>query len=646
MQNIVNQLNEMAYQYYVLDNPSASDAAYDALYDKLIELERQSGIVLPDSPTRRVGDKLLSGFSQHKHLGRLYSLDKVQSAEALGLWCDKIIKQYPDVTFSMDLKYDGLAISLTYDNGVLIKAATRGNGTIGEDITAQALTIRSIPLAISIKSLIELQGEAYMNLSSLAKFNKANPSEQLKNARNAAAGALRNLDINVTRSRNLNAVFYNISFGQDLKISTQTELVEFLKSNNFRTDDGFKLALNTNEVLEFIQQLSSLRPQLDFLIDGIVVKVNQFAIRDNLGYTDKFPKWAVAYKFEAEEVVTIIEDVSWQVGRSGKVTPIAHLQAAELCGATIKRATLNNYGDIVRKNLSKGSLVAIRRSNDVIPEVLRCVSETDSSQQIIKPSNCPSCGYQLKEIGAHLFCLNHKGCIEQVIARLINFASKPAMDIEGLSEMTIRQLVDETGITEFSQLYDLTQQQLSGLEGFKDKKSNNLINAITASKSAKLSNVIVALGIDNVGNVTANDLAREFKNLSALSQTTIQQLLSINNIGETVANSILDYFADDFNKEELNKLISIGINPVYNETSGIFSNKNIVITGTLPTLSRSQITKLIIDNGGKVTDTVTKSTSIIIVGIDAGSKLSKAIKLGITQWSEEEFLDAISNHKS
>lgn len=641
MQQIVDQLNQMAYQYYVLDEPTVSDATYDALYDKLVELELTSGIVLPDSPTRRVGDKLLSGFSRHKHMGRLYSLDKVQSTEALAAWCDKITKQYPEANFSIELKYDGLAICLTYDNGYFVSAATRGNGLTGEDITQQALTIKSIPLSINDKSFLEIQGEAYMNLSSLNKFNQLNANDQLKNARNAAAGALRNLDINVTRSRNLNAVFYNINYGYVEGVNTQSSLINFLKNNNFRTDSNFKLALNSSQVLQFIDELTNIRQSFDFLIDGIVVKVNQFDIRENIGYTDKFPKWAVAFKFEAEEAITTVDSVSWNVGRSGKVTPIANLQSVELAGATIKRATLNNYGDILRKNVSIGSLVAIRRSNDVIPEVLRCVLETDNSIAITKPTNCPSCNSLLTENGAHLFCLNRRQCKEQIISRLINFASKSAMDIDGLSEMTIRLLVNNLGIYTFSQLYSLTYQQISQLEGFKDKKANNLINAINKSKDVSLAKLIAALGIDNVGSVTALDLASNFKSITALSQANIESLNGISNIGDVVAASIIEYFADEFNLSEVNRLISIGINPLYEEIGGIFNNMSFVITGTLDTLTRSQASKIIIDNGGKISDTVSKSTSVLIVGKEAGSKLEKATKLGIKLWSENDLLNAV-----
>ncbi|MBR5251174.1 MAG: NAD-dependent DNA ligase LigA, partial [Clostridia bacterium] len=562
MQELVDQLNLWAKEYYTLDAPSVSDETYDALYDRLLLLEKQTGIVLPDSPTHRVGGEVLTKFLPHTHLSRLYSLDKAQTYEQLKSWYDKIIKEDKDADFTVEYKYDGLTLNLTYQEGKLTTVSTRGNGIEGETVTAQAKTIKSAPLTLNFDKTVEIQGEAIMRLSALERYNKKHPQDQLKNARNGAAGAIRNLDTSVTKSRNLDVVCYSLGYDGGTGIETQTELVDFLKSNGFLTNAYFKKVKTFDEIKNSIEEINSTRDNLDFLIDGVVIKVNSFALRDKLGFTDKFPRWAIAFKFKAEEVVTRLNSVEWQVGRTGKLTPLGLLQPVELCGATISKATLNNYDDIQRKNLQIGSLVFLRRSNDVIPEILGTAEVTPDSQPILQPDICPVCQTKLVQKGANLFCPNTYGCTKQIEARLTHFCSKNAFDIEGISQKTIVQLLKQ-GIVTPDQLYSLTADDLYKLDSFKEKKVKNFLNALTNSKQVELANYIYALGIDNVGIVTARELAKIFGTVQNLANAKFEQLVEIDEIGEVVAQSILDFFASPYGKNLIDGLNKVGISPTY-----------------------------------------------------------------------------------
>lgn len=636
MQQMVQQLNKWAYEYYVLDNPSVADTVYDALYDQLVLLEKQTGIVLPDSPTHRVGGETLKEFSQHKHLKRLYSLDKVQSFGELSQWMEKVQKQLGNVQFSLELKYDGLTINVTYDQGKFVGAATRGKGIVGEDVTEQVKTIKTVPLSIPYTGLCEIQGEGIMKLSNLEKYNKKHPNDQLKNARNGVAGAIRNLNPKVTAERNLDVVFYSLGYSEGMQIGSQSQLVDFLKSCQMLTSNEFAIVETFEQAKAQIEKIGQMRPHFDFLIDGVVVKVNDFELREQLGYTDKFPKWAVAFKFDAEQVATTLLDVDWQVGRTGKLTPVGLLEPVELCGATISRATLNNFGDITRKNLHKNALVFVRRSNDVIPEVLG--SAEQGGVAIEKPTHCPACGSQLQEVGAHLFCTNAENCRPQIVARISHYCSKNACDIDGLSDKTVEQLVDSLGISSVADLYTLTTEQLLTLEGFKQRKANNIVSAIDKSKSVNLERFIFALGLDNVGSVTAKDLATKYGSVHALSQASKESLLEIDGIGEIVAEGIVQYFQEQQNVEIVQKLQNIGIDPQLSETKvGVFTGKKIVLTGSLQNYTRSQATKLIEENGGEVSSSVSKSVNLVIAGAEAGSKLAKAHALGIDVITEEQF---------
>ena len=640
MQEMVAQLNKWAYEYYVLDKPSVPDTVYDALYDRLVLLEKQTGTVLPDSPTHRVGGEPIKNFVQHNHLKRLYSLDKVQSFGELEEWVDKAEKVLGKTVFTVELKYDGLTINVTYDDGIFVGASTRGNGVTGEDVTEQVKTIRSVPLTIPFKGKCELQGEGIMRLSVLDRYNSSHPADALKNARNAAAGAIRNLDPKVTAERNLDVVFYSNGYEEGLQVSSQTELVSFLKSCGMLTNYVFEKASCYEEIKAIIEKIGRQRSSYDFLIDGVVVKVDDFAQREELGYTDKFPKWAVAYKFDAEQVTTELLDVDWQVGRTGKLTPIGKLRAVELCGATIRRATLNNFGDITRKRLKKHSLVFIRRSNDVIPEVLGAAEE--GGEEIVKPTVCPACGSPLEETGANLYCVNAEHCRPQIVARITHYCSKNACDIEGLSDKTAELLVDKLGVRSVADLYSLTEADLGPLFVLGDKeskKARNVVLAIEKSKQVKLAQFIFALGLDNVGSVTARELAARFGSVEALANATAEQLTSINGVGDVVAEGIVQFFGEQQNRDIIERLKAIGIDPVYHvqQAAGAFVGKKVVLTGSLTEFTRGQASKLIEERGGEISSSVSRSVNLVVVGADAGSKLDKARALGIDIIDEAEF---------
>lgn len=637
MQEIVKQLNQWAYEYYVLDKPTVADTQYDALYDQLVLLEKQTGVVLPDSPTHRVGGEPLKNFVQHKHLKRLYSLDKVQSFGELQEWMQKVNKAVGEVEFTVELKYDGLTINVTYEDGNFAGAATRGNGIVGEDVTEQVKTIKTVPLSIPFKGKCELQGEGIMRLSALEKYNREHPKDILKNARNAAAGAIRNLDPKVTAQRNLDVVFYSNGYEEGLQVHSQTQLVKFLQENGMLTNYVFKRAKTFEEVKAVINYIGEKRSSFDFLIDGVVIKINDFAVREKLGYTDKFPKWAIAYKFDAEQVTTKLNQVEWQVGRTGKLTPIGKLDAVELCGATIRRATLNNFGDILRKKLKTNALVFVRRSNDVIPEVLGAAEE--GGEEIVKPTVCPACGFPLQEVGANLYCVNAENCRPQIVARLSHYCEKGACDIEGLSDKTVNLMVDKLDVRSVADLYRLTKEQLLTLEGFKDKKAQNVVDAVEKSKNVALPQFIYALGLDNVGTVTAKDLAAMFGSVDNLQKATMEQLTSIDGIGDVVAEGIVQYFKESQNLEIIRQLKEAGINPQMHlqEKKGPFLGKKVVLTGSLSHYTRSEASKIIESLGGEVSSTVSKTVNLVVAGEDAGSKLQKAQSLGIEIIDERQF---------
>lgn len=638
MEEMVETLNRWAYEYYVLDAPSVSDQHYDALYDRLTALEKKEGRVLPDSPTRRIGGEPLKNFEKYNHLEKSYSLDKVQSFNELEAWVTKIKTAYPGVVFTVEYKYDGLSLSITYENGLLIRAVTRGNGVTGEVVTRQVETINSVPLSIGYKELIEVRGEGYMKRSSLAAYNEKHADEPLKNTRNGVAGAIRNLDPSVTAGRKLDMVFYSLGYNT-LKLRSQTELNEFLKENRFATNGVFRRCETYEEIRAVIEEIGRTRDSLDFDIDGVVIKTDDFALREELGYTEKFPRWAVAFKFEAEEVVTKLLKVTWMPGRTGKVTPIGHLKPVELCGATISRATLNNIGDIRKKSLKTNSDVYVRRSNDVIPEVLGLAEEGEESEEIKAPEVCPVCGTPLIERGALLYCPNRNGCSEQIVARLELYCSKDGADIEGLSEKTLKLFYEKLGVISPDGLYALKTSQLMELEGFKEKKAAKITDSIEKSKEMSLPAFLYALGIENVGTKTAADLAERYGSLEKIMQASVEELIAIEDIGEVVAGSIKDYFSDAENVKMIGRLLAAGVKPIYSEKKeGIFSGMKFVLTGELEGLVRSEAKKLIEEEGGEVMSSVTKNTDIVVAGENAGAKLEKALKLNVEIWDKARLI--------
>lgn len=642
MEELVALLNKYAYEYYVLDNPTVSDGEYDKLYDELVKLEKETGTVLFDSPTKRVGGEPIDSFKKHTHINRLYSLDKALTDGELDDFDRKIKKVAIDTKYTVEYKFDGLTICLTYNDGKFVRATTRGNGMVGEDVTAQVLTIKSFPLKIAYRGLLEVKGEAIIKLSQLEEYNKT-AKEQLKNARNAVAGAIRNLDPKETERRKPEIYFYDVNYIESDEIKTQLEAVDFLKKQGFKVFDYLRVCKDITEVKRAIAEIETERKKIDVLTDGAVIKADDFSLREQIGETDKFPRWALAFKFEAEEVTTKLKRVFWQVGRTGKLTPLGEVEEVELAGATVRRATLNNYNDLIKKKIKEPCRVLIRRSNEVIPEILGATEYYEDSLEVEKPTYCPYCKTTLVETGANLFCPNLK-CKPRVVANLANFAQKDAMNIEGFSEMTASQLYDAYSVSKFSDLYKLGKEHLSGLEGFKDKKISNLLSAVEKSKNVKLANFIYALGIEGVGKKTAKDLAKKFKTIRALQSAEVQDLLALDEIGEIIASNIYEYFHNLQNQEELNALFSSGVT-IEDEkeqvADGIFSGLNVVITGTLSSYKRREAQEIIEKAGGIAQSDVTKSTNLVIVGADAGSKKAKAEKLGIKIIDENEFLSLI-----
>ncbi|MFV3013010.1 NAD-dependent DNA ligase LigA [Clostridium botulinum] len=656
MKELVEELNQYAYEYYVLDNPSISDKEYDLKYDELVILEKKTEVTLPYSPTQRVGDKILGEFSKYTHKGRLWSLDKAQNMEQLIEWHNrnlKVIEQYnsmsedklPELRYIVTKKFDGLTVNCTYDeNGILIKSATRGTGIIGEDITAQIKTIKTVPLKIKNNHVIEVHGEAIMTKTAFEEYNKA-AQVPLKNLRNGAAGALRNLDIKETARRNLSAFFYDVGYNEGSEFKNYREMMNFIRNMGLPQDKYIKECTNMEEVEKEIEYIESIREELDYDIDGAVIVVDDIKTREILGYTIKFPKWAIAYKFEAKEITTKLLDVEWNVGRSGRVTPTALLEPVELGGVTVKRATLNNMDDIKRKNVKLGAKVLVRRSNDVIPEIMGVAEESlEESKEIQAPDRCPYCNSHLVQNGVHYYCENTLSCKPQMVKSIVHFASREAMNIAGFSEKTAEQLFEKLDIKSIADLYKIKKEELLTLEKFKDKKSQNLIDAIQNSKNCDLASFIYALGIPNVGKKTANDLVMKFKTLESIKNTTIEQLVEVPDVGEIVAKSIYDFFEDEKIISNIEELLNLGVRPYYEEEridENPFMGKTMVVTGSLNNYSRGEIKDKLQSLGAKVSSSVSKNTDYVLVGEKPGSKYEKAIELGVKVINEEEFSNKI-----
>lgn len=646
MVELVAILNRHNYNYYVLDKPTISNNEWDKLYFELIELEEKTGIVLSDSPTHKVGGEPLDKFRKVMHYKKLFSLDKAQSISEIEDWFEKnskILGSHNSLC-SIEYKFDGLTMVLLYEEGKFVRAATRGNGEIGEDVTTQVKTIRTVPLSILYKGRVEVHGEAVVKLSALEKYNKTHPEDKLKNARNAAAGAIRNLDPKVTASRNLDIIMYNVNYIEGKTLQTQSEIHEFLKENKFLVSDYFVLENKLLEIEKRIDEIFRQKKFLDILIDGVVVKYNDVSIREELGYTQKFPRGMIAFKFDAEETTTLLLGIVWQVGRTGKITPVAELEPVELSGVTVRRATLNNMNDIIRKNIRIGSTVFVRRSNEVIPEVLGIANDEEGSLPVEKPIYCPCCQSLLDETSANLFCRNHSGCKDQIVAKLVHFSHRNAMNIEGLSDKTALSLYELLNVRNFSDLFNLKRENLEKIDGFRDRKISNLLQSIEKSKKVSLSNFIFALGIDGVGSKTAADIAKKFKNIRALEVALQSELMEIDGVGEVIARDIVDYFSDDYNRAEIERLSTIGIDPIFEQdvVSSVLLGEKVVLTGSLSTYSRDDAIKILESLGAEIVSSVSKNTTLVVVGEKPGSKFVKAKQLGIRTIDEKEFIKLIA----
>ena len=658
LKNLIDKVNELDYHYYTLDKPLVSDGEYDKLYDRVVNLQNELDFIPENSPTNRVGGQILDKFEKHFHITKLLSQDKAQSYDEVRDWidrCERLKKAYeiesgeklPNLEFIMEYKFDGLTINLTYEDGLLKTAATRGNGTVGEEVKAQAETIRSIPFTIKENSLLEIQGEALMPLSELIRYNKEN-QVQLKNARNAAAGAIRNLDTKETAKRRLTAYFYAVPTN-NLDFKSEEEMLDFLKDMKLNVHPYHKKVKSIDEIIEELERIGKERKTIDILTDGVVIKINDKKTQEVLGYTNKFPRWSIAFKFEAEEFTTKLLDVVWNVGRTGKVTPSAILEPVDFSGVTVARATLNNYDDIERKKVRIGSDVFIRRSNDVIPEILGVVDENQpGTKEIEKPKYCPYCHSELIQGNVHIVCPNSISCTPQLLARMVHYTSRNAMDIEGLSEKTIGQLIEELGIKEIYDIYDLTYDDLIKLDRFGPKKTQNLLDTIENSKNRDLGAFIYAIGIPNVGERTARDLANKFKSFDKLREAKVYELVEIDDIGEITAENIVEFFHDKNIVDSIDMLLSKGIkliNPSNDKSSNILEGVNFVITGTIDGYNRDDIKKMLEDNGANVRSSVSKNTDIVLAGLKAGSKKSKAEELNIEIYEDKKLFDFLSELK-
>ena len=654
-QELVEILEKYSYEYYVLDNPSVSDAEYD---DKLSELENLEKLfpelITRNSPTQRIIGQVLTGFNKIHHKYQMLSLGDVFNLEELRIWDRKLCENLnvKNVTYNAEMKIDGLAMSLVYENGELLYCATRGDGTTGEDVTTNVLTIPSIPTHIKIKERVEIRGEVYMPKASFIELNKARKEADeplFANARNAAAGSIRNLDSNVAKSRKLDAWWYYLEEPEKFNIKTQAEALDFIESLGFKVNPERKVLSNFEEINKYVEEYNKKRNSLPYDIDGIVLKVNDLSLHEEIGYTAKTPKWAIAYKFPPEEVITKLKDIIYTVGRTGKITPNAVLEPVKVAGSTVQRATLHNEDFIKDKDLMVGDYVILRKAGDIIPEVVTPVyARRDGSQVPFKMiTNCPDCGSELVKIEAMHFCLN-KNCPSRKIESLIHFASKDAMDIEGMGDKVCEQFFAEKFIQSIPDIYRLAnyKENIIQIEGWSYKSTESLLEAIENSKKKSLEKLLFGLGIKEVGEKMAKVLARFYKNIDRLMSESEENLLKISDIGEVCAASIYKYFHDEENIKLIEELKQLGLNMNYlgSETineNNYFYNKKIVLTGTLSKYGRKEATEILENLGAHVSSSVSKVTDLVIYGEEAGSKLDKANKLNVRVMNEEEFLDIL-----
>lgn len=651
---IRNLLEKYNYEYYVLDNPSVTDAEYDRLMQELIMLENEHPeFQSPLSPSQRVGGIVQDKFKEVTHKRMMLSLANAFNEDDLRDFDKKVreITGLDKVIYMAEMKIDGLGMSLVY-HGNLEYAATRGNGVTGEDVTANVITIKSIPSRISIPDDFEIRGEVFMPKKSLERLNKEREQagEPLfANARNAAAGSIRQLDSGIAASRGLDAFWYYFVNASDFGIRYHSEALKMADSLGFKTNPERRLCNGIDEVLKYIEEYTEKRPSLAYDIDGIVIKVDDMALYDKLGYTAKTPRWAIAYKFPPEEVITKLEDIIFTVGRTGKITPNAVLTPVRVAGSVVQRATLHNEDFIKEKDLKIGDYVVIRKAGDVIPEVVRPVKERRTGTEIpfVMINNCPVCGLPLIRKDAMHFCCNPH-CDARQIESIIHFSSREAMDIEGLGERVAEQFFNQGFFRNVKEIYTLAdhRDEIISLDGWQSKSVDNLINAIEKSKENSLERVLFGLGIKEVGVKMAKTLARKYMNIDNLIAASEEELLEIPDVGPVVAKSIVNFFADERNIETINALKEQHVNFNYlgstvKAADSYFSGKTVVLTGTLMKYGRKEATEILENLGAKVTGSVSKATDVVIAGEEAGSKLDKAQALGITVLNEEEFLELL-----
>ena len=656
---LVKLIEQYAREYYVLDNPSVDDAVYDQKMEELEALEKEwPQLITRNSPTQRIIGTVLKGFNKITHQVQMLSLADVFNEDELVEWVTKVNNEIgKEVEFVAEMKIDGLAMSLVYQDGELQYAATRGDGTTGEDVTTNVLTIPDIPTRIPLMGRVEVRGEIYMPKESLNQLNeeRAKNNEPLfANARNAAAGSIRNLDSKIAKSRKLDGWWYYFTNAQDFDINTHYDSIQKLKELGFVTNPEARVVKGIKEILDYVHEYTLKRDSLPYDIDGIVLKVNDFYLYDTLGYTAKTPKWAIAYKFPPKEVKTKLLDIIYTVGRTGKITPNAVLEPVRVAGSLVQRATLHNEDFIKEKGLMIGDTVILRKAGDIIPEVVRAIKEERKGDE--KPfemiEKCPVCGSILEKVDAMHFCKN-KSCPSRNIESLIHFASKDAMDIETMGEKVTEEFFDLGIIRTIPDIYEIYKHKdrIIEMDGWSNKSVDKLLDAIEASKRNSLERLLFGLGIKEVGSKMAKTLARRFNTLDSLMHTSKEDLLKINDIGEVVATSIYEYFKDEHNLEIIEKLKEANVNTIYFgankfDESNAFFDKKVVLTGTLVEFTRSEASKILEDLGAHVVSSVSKATDYVLCGSDPGSKFDKAKKLGIRILSEEEFKEMIGGKES
>lgn len=657
LEQLKSELNHHAYNYYVLDKPNITDAEYDQMYNELENLEKaHPEWITSDSPTQRIGDQLLEGFTKVEHAEAMYSLGNAFNEEEVGAFIQRVQNQTEqEVEFMVECKIDGLAIALTYENGAFVRGATRGDGTVGEDITTNLRTIRSLPLKLKEPVSVEVRGEAYMPKDVFKQLNDEREETgevPFANPRNAAAGGLRQIDPKAVSKRRLNMFLYSALYNDDFDVESQAELFEQLQFLGFRTNPLRKLCKNQTEVMDFIHQIEEERHDLPYEIDGIVIKVNDVALQQQLGYTVKAPRWAIAYKFKADIAETKLNEVEWTVGRTGVVTPTAVMDPVQLAGSTVQRASLHNVDLIEALDVRIGDTVEIHKAGDIIPEIVSVVmsQRPEDSQPLPIPTTCPRCDAELVRLNEEvaLRCVNPL-CPAQKLAKMIHFSSRNAMNITGLGDKIMEHLINQALVSDPSDLYTLEQEDFLTLPNTKEKSATKYQDAIEESKSNSLERLLFGLGIRHVGSKAARLISEKFRKIEAIQQASTEDFETIDGIGPMISQAIVEYFEMEESNELIQRLQEAGVNTDYlgvvpeeiDLKDNFFANQTVVLTGSMETLTRGEAKKRLENLGAKVTGSVSKNTNYLVAGESAGSKLTKAQDLGIAIMDEETFLEKL-----